>query len=377
MKNPEVIVVGGGLAGLCAAIELTRLHHKVLLIEKYEFPFHRVCGEYLSYEIKPFLDTLGIDLSRSQNLKDLEISSPNGNIVSSKLESGGIGISRYLLDKLLYDKAMELGVEFMLNEEVEHVSFNEDQFSVETKKGEIIKSKLVLAAFGKRSKLDKELKRGFIENKSEYVGVKYHIQYEFPKDKIALHNFQGGYCGISAVEDSYCLCYLIDRKVIKKHGSISETEEKVLKQNPFLKDIFEKADFLWEKPLVINEVNFSKKELVKDHILMTGDAAGLITPLCGNGMAIAIKTGLISAKLSSKFLNNKISRTELENQYQKEWKREFAFRLKVGRLIQRFFGDNWLSNLIVRFFRIFNSLLPFVISLTHGKKLNSKDYSSN
>ncbi len=42
-----------------------------------------------------------------------------------------------------------------------------------------------MAAFGKRSKLDKELKRGFIENKSEYVGVKYHIQYDFPKDKIA------------------------------------------------------------------------------------------------------------------------------------------------------------------------------------------------
>lgn len=377
MHTHEVVIIGAGLAGLCTAIELKKLGHEVLLIEKYTFPFHRVCGEYLSQEIRPFLDENGVDLSLSQTIEELEISSCNGVKVNSKLESGGIGISRHLIDNLLYKKGLELGVQYLLEEEVDKVDFIQENFIVTTKKGLKIGSKIVYGAFGKRSKLDKTLNRDFIKSKSEYVGVKYHIKYDFPKNKIALHNFQGGYCGISAVEDSYCLCYLIDRKVIKKHGSIAETEEKVLKQNPFLKDIFEKADFLWEKPLVINEVNFSKKEKIKDHIIMIGDAAGLITPLCGNGMAIAVKSGLLSTKYVSLFLNNKISREALELTYSKHWQNEFALRLKIGRVIQHFFGDIWLSNLIVRFFKVFKFLLPKVIGLTHGKVLNSKNYSSN
>ncbi|HEY8402472.1 MAG TPA: FAD-dependent oxidoreductase, partial [Cytophagaceae bacterium] len=44
----EVIIIGGGLAGLVNAVILADAGLDVLVIEKKVYPFHRVCGEYIS-----------------------------------------------------------------------------------------------------------------------------------------------------------------------------------------------------------------------------------------------------------------------------------------------------------------------------------------
>ena len=65
IKKPEkdyaVIVVGGGLAGLTAAIHLSRFGIATLVLEKNPYPKHKVCGEYVSNEVLPYLNWLGID----------------------------------------------------------------------------------------------------------------------------------------------------------------------------------------------------------------------------------------------------------------------------------------------------------------------------
>ncbi|MDZ7615337.1 MAG: FAD-dependent monooxygenase [Flavobacteriaceae bacterium] len=57
----EVIIVGGGLAGLTAAIHLSRFEILTLVLEKNAYPKHKVCGEYVSNEVLPYLNWLGID----------------------------------------------------------------------------------------------------------------------------------------------------------------------------------------------------------------------------------------------------------------------------------------------------------------------------
>ena len=42
--NYQVIIIGGGLAGLCNAIHLTLAGLRVLLIEKQQYPKHKVCS---------------------------------------------------------------------------------------------------------------------------------------------------------------------------------------------------------------------------------------------------------------------------------------------------------------------------------------------
>ena len=57
----DAVIVGGGLAGLVCAIELSRAGHRVLVLEKKTYPFHKVCGEYVSHEVLAYLQSLDID----------------------------------------------------------------------------------------------------------------------------------------------------------------------------------------------------------------------------------------------------------------------------------------------------------------------------
>jgi flavin-dependent dehydrogenase len=54
---------------------------------------------------------------------------------------------------------------------------------------------------------------------------------------------------------------------------------------------------------------------VQDHVLMLGDAAGMITPLCGNGMSMAMHSAKLAFTEINNFLQQKISRNEMEKNY--------------------------------------------------------------
>ncbi len=68
---------------------------------------------------------------------------------------------------------------------------------------------------------------------------------DLPEQQIALHNFPGGYCGISKIEDDkYCLCYLTSSENLKNNQqSIAVMEEKILKQNPELRKLLDDVDY--------------------------------------------------------------------------------------------------------------------------------------
>jgi len=60
-NQSDIVIIGGGLAGLVNAIHLSKAGLKVLLIEKNEYPKHKVCGEYISNEVLSYLAYLGIN----------------------------------------------------------------------------------------------------------------------------------------------------------------------------------------------------------------------------------------------------------------------------------------------------------------------------
>jgi len=364
----RIIVIGGGLAGIISSIRLASAGFFVTIIEKKKYPFHRVCGEYISNETIPFLKSFGLypEKFNPPKIDQLQITSVNGKQVVLDLNLGGFGISRFSFDYFLFKKALEAGVE-VLEEEVTKATFDSEKFSVVTSKRKI-EADLVLGCYGKRSKLDIVLNRSFIKKRSPYIGVKYHIRTDHPINRISLHNFSDGYCGISNIEDGKStLCYLSHRDNVKEFGNIPDLEQNVLFKNPYIKSIFKNSEFLFDRPETINEISFETKQPVEDHILMLGDAAGMITPLCGNGMAMAIH----SAKIASDLIINHSNRTEfrrlqLESDYTREWKRLFKSRLWAGRQIQKLFGSEWTSNLAVNLARHSKPIANFLVDQTHG-----------
>lgn len=369
--NKDVIIIGGGLAGLTSAIHLSMQGLQVTLIEKSGYPRHKVCGEYISNEITPYLLWLGLDVSllKPVAISKFEFTTQNGNMAKANLPLGGFGISRYSLDNLLYQKAKANGCS-VIEDTVIDVSFSNDTFTVKTP-NQILSSRIVLGAFGKRSNIDQVLSRAFIlKKKSPWLAVKGHYSGNFSNDVVGLHNFNGGYCGVSKVEnDVINICYLADYATFKKYKNIEDYQKNVLYQNRHLKFIFENSRLLFEKPVTISQIAFDSKQPVENHIIMIGDTAGLIHPLCGNGMAMAIHSAKIASELVLDFQSGYISRKILEKKYIKNWNQYFGRRMLFGRILAKILTQKKITNVLLRLVTSFPKMLPLIIRQTHGKPI--------
>ncbi|MEO6832604.1 MAG: hypothetical protein ABI378_09100, partial [Chitinophagaceae bacterium] len=109
------------------------------------------------------------------------------------------------------------------------------------------------------------------------------------------------------------------------------------------------------------------KECVVNHALMAGDAAGMIHPLSGNGMGMAIRSAQLASNETIQFLKGITTRSEMERKYTKAWKKHFLWRLRAGRIISGIFRIDWLADRLLRFLRRHPALLTRIIKTTHGK----------
>ncbi|WP_426059883.1 NAD(P)/FAD-dependent oxidoreductase [Hymenobacter sp. B1770] len=370
----DIILIGGGLAGLAAALDLAGRGHRVAVVERKRYPFHKVCGEYVSNEVLPYLHRLHADPAAlaPAAIRKFMLTSPAGRSLTATLDLGGFGVSRYSLDNFLYRLAEARGVTFYLQNTVTDVAYDTttDQHRVALADGRELTSRVVLGTYGKRANLDRQLQRSFFTQRSPYLGVKYHLRLPgFPRDLIALHNFADGYAGISAIEeDKLCFCYLTSRQNLKRHGTIAAMEQAVLAQNPHLREILGSAEMLYPQPEVINEISFAPKQPVEQHVLMCGDAAGLITPLCGNGMAMALHGAALAAGAAHDFLSKKTTRAAMETAYSRAWHAQFGARLRVGRAVQRLFGGPVLSEVVVGGLRHWPGAVQALMRRTHGQE---------
>jgi flavin-dependent dehydrogenase len=370
MKNFDVIIIGGGLAGLTSAIDLNSRGLEVLVVEKDTYPKHKVCGEYVSNEVLPYLKRLGVDVktTNADQIRHLLLSDRKGASVKVNLPLGGFGMSRYALDNWLYKTAEANGVQFEF-ETVTDVNFENEQFHVQSQNQNYY-SELVIGSFGKRSTLDKKLNRAFISHKTPWIGIKAHYKNDdFPKGEVQLHNFDGGYCGLSKTETGAVnFCYLAHYQSFKAEKSIEDFNQNVVSQNPYLRTFLENSSLLFDKHLAISQVSFQNKNPVEHHILMAGDSAGLIHPLCGNGMAMAIHSAKLIAEEIHNFQSHK-DRNLLEHNYTKIWKATFQKRLKFGAIFQKLLLNSELTNFGIALVSKSPFLIKKMIQQTHGKPI--------
>ncbi len=367
-SNPDydIIIAGGGLAGLTAANMLGK-DYKVLLVDPDEYPRHKLCGEYLSAEVENLLLSLGLNLEQATNvrIKKLQFSTQKGSTIQADLPLGGYGISRYHLDNLLFENIIQF-VEYKQDKVIE-VNKNFNLFEVRSGR-ETWTCKQVIMATGKRSILDKNLTRDFVQKQSPWLAVKCHYNFEMPTNQVELHNFNGGYAGLSKVENGNVnLCYLATFESFKKYKDIDAFNEEVLSRNPHLKSFFQEASSCWEKPIAISQISFDNKKAVENDIIMIGDTAGLIHPLCGNGMAMAIHSAAIASKCIIPFLNGEHSREASLRNYEQQWKQAFHSRLRTGRWLQKLFLNPALTRTGLSLVKSVPSLLPVIIKKTHGE----------
>jgi flavin-dependent dehydrogenase len=365
----DVLIAGGGVAGLGCAIDLARRGARVAVVEKQRYPFHRVCGEYVSNEVLPYLDRLGVDpvALGATRISRFSLHSPGGKRMDAALELGGFGLSRYVLDAALAEQAARAGADVQQGCEVRDVRFEGDEFSVLVG-AQWLSARVVLGCHGKRSKLDRTLGRSSFARRSDYVAVKRHHTGEFPDNLVSLYTFADGYCGVSRVErGNINVCYLTTGKRLRSAGSVEALTRQNLAQNAALRAVLQPTSPQMDRPLVISQIDFRPKPLVDEHVLMLGDAAAVIHPLCGNGMAMALRTAHFASGFVAAFLRGESSRSGLERRFAETWRAAFGLRRRVGALLQPLLETPRLSQLTCGLGRTFPTMATRAIRLSHGR----------
>lgn len=368
-KKYQCAVIGGGLAGLCLAIQLADRGIHVVLFEKNRYPFHKVCGEYISMESWDFLQKIGLPLDdlALPRISRLGISSPKGFMLEHPLDMGGFGISRYSLDYYLSQIAREKGVHVLENCKVSAVENNDISHQIETALG-TFEADVVCGSYGRYTPAFMQKETSL--NHGQYLGVKYHIRTDLAHNKIELHNFKDGYCGVSKVDqDWHCLCYLTTVGNLLDNGKdIGQMEEKVLYQNPILKRYFTESDFIRQEPLVTSNIQFREKTAFASGMFLLGDAAGSITPLCGNGMSMGMRASNLLATELILYFNKKQSSANAQVAYQKAWNRSFHARITAGYYLQHLFGKPTTTHFALKLLSLLPTVTNKLVALTHGKK---------
>lgn len=339
----DVAIIGGGLAGLAAAIRLSQFGWQVALFESKSYPMHRVCGEFMSPECVTTLDTLGVmPTVRDQQpnwMNQARVTTPSGSEWSRALPGTAMGISRYTIDKLLVNQARDVGAVVHEAHTVRNVQGSlRDGFTLTISHAgapHTVQARTVLSAHGKRSNLDRTLKRDFIQRRQPFVGLKTHLRGERLPNRVELHTFEGGYCGLNEVENGIVnACLLVREDVFRSAGAVEPFVAWMSDQNPALGTWLASTEPVLDHWLSISQIPFEPKTAVEGDLLLTGDAAGLIAPLAGNGMGMALDGGVLAAQHLHHYLRRDHTSERLKHDYARDWSAQFGGRLQLGRFLQ-------------------------------------------
>jgi flavin-dependent dehydrogenase len=299
MSDVTILPCWGGPAGAACAIELARNGRPVTVLEKTRLAHHKVCGEFLSVEAQALLAYLGLNI---QALGATEIGTyslaSGSNFRAVHLPFRGAGLSRFSLDQALLQLATEAGAEVQRGVTVTRLISETAAIAVHTTEQEYHAARVVVAT-GKHDVKD------CTRPKTSTLAFKLQLRAGTAavgrlRNFVHLTVFPGGYAGACLVEsEALTLCWLIEQRLLKQIGIAWDTQAGYLaSQSSFLRDLISQAEPLWQKAVAIGAVQqgFLRKRPLSELVYPIGDQLAVIPPFTGDGMAIALNSGIAAAR---------------------------------------------------------------------------------
>ncbi len=340
----DVAIIGAGPAGSTLAALLAKRGHAVLLIDRDTFPRDKVCGEFLSYDALPVLERMGVDLRGASAIDRCRIVSRR-RTYEFPFPNEARGISRMLFDDLLYRTALANGAVALEGEPAigDHRAL--------TCNGVEIRSKVIAGAWGRWGRFDQQLSRAFIRDRTHRsFGFKRHYRGRHEPGVIELYSFARGYLGVNDVEDGITnICGLVHGDRLRQHrGKWESFVEEIRREEQPLDALYGRFAPAQQSFLSSDPVIFRARSAVEQGVFMVGDASGVIDPLTGNGMAMAIQSALLAAPHIEKALHD---RGAAEDAYRRAHAAMFAPRIAWSRSVARLLSHPAALDQALRFAR--------------------------
>lgn len=186
VSEPDVIIVGGGPAGVSCAFTLAKLGKSVTILDKKKHSQigNKTCGDALDLESPMILhEALGLELPKgdeiSDNVSKMTVKTENVDIT---LRAPGYTVDRHIYGQRLLQDCIDLGVEVISDAPVREVII-EDNFvkGVRYRKdGAVheIRAKLIADCSGTLGVVRRQLPEGFSEGMYQTI-PDYHIAATF------------------------------------------------------------------------------------------------------------------------------------------------------------------------------------------------------
>ncbi len=336
----DVIIVGGGPAGLSAAKYSAKLGLKTLLFEAYsDIKAWKPCGEGVSKET---FETAGIEPKPGivANELNMRVYSPSGKYVEIPLH--GFAINKDLFLQEMAKESLKAGAEFKIAERVNSVVKEGDKVvGIRTARGEVFKAKVTIGADGYNSVI---AKTSGLNNSSELIPV-----YQYKMVGVELDSYKTGHIYVgSMAPGGYAWIFpkgddIANVGIGVRTGPPKVYLDKFIKERP---NIFKKAKIMGVGGAAV-PIGGIAKEYIGNGVILLGDAAGMVIPFTGAGIHSSIAAGKAASKIIKEAIEKGDTSAETLNFFNREyepWLKRIKDSLRAMRVFEKL-GDSDLDQL--------------------------------
>lgn len=335
------LIVGAGPAGSAAAIQLAQGGVRATILERQRGTGDALCGGFLSWETLAALRGLGVEALDGNPVRTLRLFA-GGRMAEASLPKPALGLSRHQLDLAMTARAETLGVKIERGMAVKEWKDG----GLVTADGATLSPETLFLASGKHDLRGLGRPR---DTGDQTLGIRVRLAphpglFATVGDAIELHLFDRGYCGIVLQEGGRGnLCLAVRKSRLAEAGSDPDT----------LLAAWANESAAFSDRLAFCETGNDAIGAVpygwiardtRPGIFRLGDQAAVIPSLAGEGIGIAIASGVMAAE---NWLAGKSAAA-----YQARFAEAAARPVSIARLVWRGAEHRTSARLGVEFARI-------------------------